>query len=305
MQSAQKVNEGVPGVPVYKTFPIDDLMSNDPRQQFLFHKTVTLDNPVSPIFNRNNIGNMDFDAIYPALQLVTLLLETPCTIGYYSGVCLSKPQEASYYEKPGTYKTIFRKPEPLSAEDVAGMKKFFAALVPYLRFEYAELPGQAHRTTRMDGERIPGGTFEISNIGSGSRIKVSTEIYRSLLTAIEAHRRNPESAVAQEALFTTYFGIAHILGHELAHAVRLARFGEPRGFSSPFEIRAFSEDGFHWETTLFHDVPNWQSDPQGSSYCIADWPCPATIESYLRRGANDIAITASLQSLATADGCGV
>lgn len=303
MLSVSKVTKGTPGVPVYKTFPIDDLMSNDPRHQFRASAKVTLDNPVSAIINRRNMGNMNFDTILPSLQLVTLLLETPCLMGYYSGICLSVPRTVKYYDKPGEYKAIFRKPEPLSAEDVAGIKKFFAALAPYIQFEHGELPDTTNGTTQGEGPPIPGGTFAIGSIGGRSRIRINTRIYKELLIAIMAYEHDPESSIAQESLFTNYFHLAHILGHEIAHAVRSARWGDPRVFSFPFENRAFSEDGFDWESTVFSGIlaPNLQ--PSKPEYGFKEWPCGSTIEHYLRKGATDIAITTSLQSLTSTQSC--
>lgn len=283
-------------MPKYFTYPLDELVREDPRYQFRSSASVTLDNAVHSCFAKCNIdANLDYNVMFPVFQVMTKELETPRSMGYFSANCVSVPRDVKYTDRAGTYLAVYRQPEPLSEETVAKTKDFLEALAPHLRFQHSEMDSLGTCSPR--GEQLPAKTLPVELIGRGSTICLSSDEYRILLDAASQYEKNPESRQNQDRLFSSYFGIAQILLHELAHAVAFARWGQREKFCMPFEDRVWCEDGFDFESTLF----GGSIESSGESVWVTEWPSPALVESYLRTGPADIAVTAPLESIAAAN----
>ena len=300
--SASSPVNGTKPPPVWISYPIDELVSNDLRYQFRSASTITLDNAVNPTMARERWSGsgIDFDAILPALQLSAKLIDLPQSRRYYSANVLSLPRQVNYTDKAGTYMAIFRKPLPLSRADDAALAKFWQDFAPSLKFALADFPSSSAQaaTARDKTSPVRRDVFPVTSLGHGSTIKISRSMYHGLIEAVACYRTNPHSTYNQERLFTEYFGLAKILAHELAHAVAMGRWPDSRTLCMPFEDQLFCEDGFLWESCVFGGAT---VNTHGPWAWFTDYPSGAIVEQYVRKRGIDVAVTGSLQTVLSAD----
>ena len=163
--------------PTYLTYPLDELVRDDPCYRFRVCTRVTLDNTVNLMFDKGNVdANLDYGAMLPIFQLMTKRIETQALMGYFSANCLSEPQDVKYADHKGTYRAIFRQPEPLREDQIAQIKQFFVALAPYLHFEQGGMPDQTtDGTCGMTNRAIQdsANAFGVRCCGAGSVIRIS------------------------------------------------------------------------------------------------------------------------------------
>lgn len=297
MDKPQGASALKPTKSVYITFPINDLVRDDPRYRFHAAASSTLNNNVSPLFaSANFASDIDYDSIRPALQLASLLIKTPCIQGYWLAATTLPPKETKYTDRPGSYQALWRRQRPVSQGQSRKMNKVLAGLAPYIQFKLDDLPtttaGRCYRGERwVSGKVFPGG-----EIGNASTITLARWLYEDFLRAAQRNQDEPGATQHQDALFRAYFGIARVIVHELAHAVWHARWGSNKNVSMPFEDRTFSEDGFDWESTVFDGIV----DPFGGHCYVKEWPAISMIEHYVRTRHEDVGIAASFDELTTA-----
>lgn len=287
-----------PSRTIYSEYPIDDLMREDPRYQFRSAPAVTLDNPVNPIFARTKISpEIDYDAILPSLRMATLLIQTPCTQGYWGAAALFMPQTVKYADRAGTYKALYRKPFPITNGQSEEIRRVFGRLAQFVSFDLADVEDEGTAAfCNWIPRAVPPTISSVAFRGHASRICLNRTLYNAVLRAIEDYKAKSTSVEKQNALFAAHFSVSKYFGHELAHAMWYARWGHPDRTCMPFENFAFSEAGTDWEITVFggaistsvHDVQ------------MIEMPGAVWMDMYLRRCATD-GVTASLGALSKVD----
>lgn len=290
----------IPMEMMFSSFPVDELVQNDPRYRFHSAAGITLNNDVHPTMTRARWSGVDYDAILPALQLCSLLLTSDESLRFHSAYCLSHPKTVKYADKAGTYQAIFRKPAPLSPADRRKIHDFWDAFAPYVDFAPGDMEPDTAGTSVAGKTRIPAGVFPVPARGHSSSIRINRTTYESLLELRRLYDGDPMSAKKRDRLFAGYFGLAKVLGHELAHILRGARWPLVKDFCMPFENYHVTEDGFNWEAAVFGGQVNvigawvnWKEHPSG-------W----MIDTYLRAPTAGLGVTASVETI-TAKTCDV
>lgn len=282
---------------VYETYPLDELVRHDPRHQFRNATAVALSNPVSPLFLRSQFRNMDFEILRPILKFATLEVDTSCFMVHLSALCLSRPKQVQYPHGKVTYGALSRMDAPLGDDTLSRIRRCLKALGPHLEFGHGEMDSPSTQgTCTATSKHVPAQDFPLHYAGYGSVIRINTTRYTELLDAVEHYKQHPEESKAQDRLFATYFSLAQLLLHEIAHAIITARFGDRGKKCWPFENRIFSEDGFDFESTLFGGIV---LPPHEGTILVTDWPAPAVVERYLRNRQEDVGVTGSIGALTT------
>ena len=103
--------------PVFLRYPIDDLLPEQSFQLLSGTPLNTLKNAIHPCFARERWQGLtayELDAITPAMQLASLLIETPQLLDYWRAAFLSTPQDVSSQSGFGSNKAIFKRDSPLT-----------------------------------------------------------------------------------------------------------------------------------------------------------------------------------------------
>ena len=123
-------------------YPIEKLLNKEERERFVpanrdaKQMWMNLDNPVHPIFAQDRFEYapyVEYEVLKPALQLASLLIDTPCLLDYYYAVLLSKPRAIAPADGP-KYLSLFRKGSKLNAKEIARIRAALVELAPHVNF---------------------------------------------------------------------------------------------------------------------------------------------------------------------------
>ena len=293
--------------PTWLQYPIDELLENWQRIAKGSSMAFTLENDIHPLFAEKQFlfDKLHYNALLPALQLASLFIDTPEIMDYWYAAFLSTPQEVSYIDREGTYKAIFRKGSPLSKRDVREIRACFRAMVPIIRFAPAQngvrVSYCASNMIKLTQRTPLGKNTKLQWNGNGSIIHIGDEALHSVFTTFQAATADPTPKNCQR-LSEVYFTLAKTVLHELAHAVRNARWGESDGKQKPFEDQIISEDGFDWETTVFGGI--MMNEKGQSSPLMLSWPDSCIAACYVTRN-SDLAVMASWDTVLSRLDCGM
>lgn len=265
----------------YKRAAIDTFLERIDDDSWPLPEDDELDDPIHSIFAEEKFQDMRYEVLKPALRLVSLFLLSPGSLEYMYAAMISPLREMLYAnateEQPRTFKAISRKRTSLTRADVARIKEILELLGNLITFR--KLLGEGKSSGAVCTAQLDIKADSIYNAdgtpwrGTGSQISLSVHRY-DLLCDIHDSLLTGDIAKREQYLYVSA-EIAKTIMHEVAHAVRAARFEHE--IQHGFEDQCLSEEGFDLENIVFGGMLT--IGQYGA--ILKEYPCSITFDSYM------------------------
>ena len=268
--------------PVFRRFPIDSLLPAEQSVELLPNTPLsTLENAIHPCFARERWQGLtasELDAITPALQLASLLIETPQLLDYWRAAFLSTPQDVSSQSGFGSNMAIFKRGSPLTRGELHAVQARFQVLANNIQLTRDPDPEESSDgITWYLRSPTEAQARALGLQGCQSRIEMSASLINWVIECTGKLHVYPANTKFQLELATSWLAFANTIVHELAHCVQFARWGYKESRHMQFEQQDASEQGFDWENTVW----GGELALRPGERTLRPWPRVSLAEHYL------------------------
>lgn len=242
-----------------------------------------LENETHPLFRPTNFPGARYEALRPALQLASLLIDTDCLLDSWHALFFGK-KETVYDDDSNHHVVFWRRGTQLSAKDRAKTRIKLQTLSHMIRFFRDKSKAGKTVAGCMPIEGMSLNSIEDHGIFQhfAGRIGYSETIYQCLCDLFDRASRGEDDFCGWSIRKESY-RLAITLVHELAHAAAYAEVGDDTQLV--FEDSVIAENGFDWENFVFGGIAKKELSDGIGEIDLAPWPCFDIIERYRKKGA--------------------